>query len=399
MLENTPVFTINCKLNSSLPVRVLHVVGSMNRGGAEVMLMDVTRNKSSNFHFDFLVNYNTKQGITEGDFDQELVELGCRLYHIGAQWDIGPIKYLYIFKQLFKANGGYDVVHIHMNAKSGIIAWAAKRAGAKKIVVHSHADLKIRGQWLKVFLSKIELKFQQMLMARFATNYWGCSEEANRSLFFSSLLTPERSAIINNAVDVQKFQSPDPQKLNTLRRELNLNESTLVLGNVGRVVRHKNVRFIIDILKELKKREIEFRFIYAGRDDDKAYQKEILAAAKDGDVIDCVHYLGSRDDVETVVNAMTVFVGPALQEGFGLVAVEAQAAGIPCVLYSGFPPSVDMELGLVKYHSDFDVEPWVDSIIEAKKHSDLDIVRRNIVNLGFDVAGNTAKIEELYLQK
>jgi glycosyltransferase EpsF len=379
-------------------LHVLQITGAMNMGGAEVMMMDVTRHKSQDIHFDYLINYNTKAKIKTGDFDAELEERGCGLYHIGAQWDIGPYDYIKKFKQLIGIIGVPDVAHIHMNAKSGIIALAAKRAGIKKIIVHSHADLKIRGHWFKVFLSKIELKFQQYLMARFATDYWGCSKEANESLYYKNLLTSEHSAIINNAVDVAKFQSPNMDAVKELQSQLKLKEDTLILGNIGRVVRHKNVSFIIEVLSRLNNEGIDFRFVYAGRDDDKKYQQEILEKAKKFNVLDKVYYLGSREDVNTVIKVMDVFVGPALQEGFGLVAVEAQAAGIPCVLYNGFPRSVDMGLNMVQFLDHFEVDSWIDAIKTSKKNPNLHEIHGKIAEEGFDVVANTRRIEFLYNQ-
>ena len=126
-------------------IKVLQVTGAVNRGGAEVMLMDIYRNISKAVHFDFLVNYKTKQGIQKGDFDDEILSKGGRIKHIGSQWDLGFFNYIKEFKKVILKIGKPDIVHIHMNAKSGVIALAAKKAGIKNIIIHSHADLKFRG--------------------------------------------------------------------------------------------------------------------------------------------------------------------------------------------------------------------------------------------------------------
>lgn len=380
----------------STKIKVLQVTGAMNRGGAEVMLMDVTRNKSDRFHFDFLINYNQKKGIQKGDFDDELTSLGCGIHHIPAQWEIGPRAYARKFKALIDEIGFPDVVHIHMNAKSGIIAWAASRAGAKRIVVHSHADLKIRGHWLKVFLSKLELRFQKWLMARFATDFWGCSMEANASLFLPKILKTDHAAIIKNAVDVTRFQDVGPNDVGELKRSIGLPDDALILGNVGRLVRHKNVGFILDIVKELIADGVNAHLIYAGRIDDATYEQDLAHKVNELDIGAHIHYLGNRDDVPVIMHAMDVFVGPALQEGFGLVAVEAQACGTPCVLYTGFPPLVDMDLDLVQFIPNFEISTWKQYILNARKMNDLDAIKTKIEELGFDVRANTRTIEDYY---
>jgi glycosyltransferase EpsF len=168
-------------------LKVLQVVGGMNRGGAEVMLMDVFRNLSENTEFSFLINYKVKKGIVEGDFDNEIRDKKALIKHIGAQWDIGIVNYIKEFKRIYNEVGRPEVVHIHLNAKCGVIAMAAKKAGAKKIIAQSHADLKFRGSFLKVQLSKVELFFQKFLINRYATDFWGASKEANKSLYYNKI--------------------------------------------------------------------------------------------------------------------------------------------------------------------------------------------------------------------
>lgn len=378
-------------------MKVLQVTGAMNRGGAEVMLMDIYRNISKDFHFDFLVNYKLNKGIRKGDFDNEIETLGGEVFHIATQWDLGFLRYIKEFKKIIEVNGVPDIVHIHMNAKSGIIALAAKKAGVKNIIVHSHADLKFRGGLLSKLVSHLELLVQKIIISKYATHFWGCSIEASESLFYKKLLTLEKSFIIKNAVDVEVYQAVLNKDVDELRESYEINEQTIVFGNVGRVVRHKNVDFIIDVLNELQKEQIDFVFVFAGRDEQPDYLKEIFDKAKQYDLLDKIIYLGVRDDIPVVMNSFDVFIGPALQEGFGLVAVEAQAAGVPCVLYNGFPKSVDMGFGLVKFLNNFEVSNWVLTIKDLpKKKFNFKDIKAGITSRGFDSKSNTKRIENLY---
>jgi len=376
-------------------VKVLQITGAMNMGGAEVMLMDCLRYKSTNLHFDFLVNYNKGTGIVAGDFDEEIRSSGCSIHHIPAQWEVGPLKYKKLLKQICDEVHP-DIIHIHMNAKSGIIAWAARMAGVEKVIVHSHADLKIRGHWAKVFLSNQELRFQKWLIAKYATRFWGCSIEANRSLFYTSLLDEKRSAVINNAIDAEKFASPDLEVIRELKSSYNFPENTLVLGNVGRVVRHKNISFILQVLAAYKKQGKEVAFVFVGRGTDEAYLAQFWAEAKERGVDDKIVHLGVRYDVENVMATFDVFVGPALQEGFGLVAVEAQAAGVSSVLYKGFPRSVDIGEGMIEFMDDFDVKSWVSAIERIATITKPDNLIASVQSSGLDIQENTRVIEKKY---
>jgi glycosyltransferase EpsF len=378
-------------------IKVLHVVGSMNLGGAEVMLMDIYRNISNDVHFDFLINYKIKTGIKEGDFDDEIIARGGGIKHIGSQWDLGFFNYVKAFKEIVKDLGQIDIVHIHMNAKSGLIAFAAKKAGVKHVIIHSHADLKFRGSPLSKFIKNIELVLQKELIARYANQFWGCSQKANESLFYKHLLTPEKSAIIKNAVDVSSYQNISLESVKQLRASYGIKENTIVFGNVGRVVRHKNVAFIIDILDKINKENIDFVFVFAGRDEQPDYLEEILKKAKQYNIENKVKHLGIREDIPIVMNSFDIFLGSALQEGFGLVAVEAQAAGLPCVLYTGFPKTVDMNLNLVTFLNNLDAKEWTKAIkLLPKKNNDFTLVKKAIISKGFDSESNTKEIERRY---
>ena len=380
-------------------IKILHVTGAMNRGGAEVMLMDIYRNISKNFHFDFLINYKRKLGVVKGDFDEEIQVNGAQIKYIPTQWDIGPKKYALEFEKICKEIGVPDIVHIHMNAKSGVIAWAAKKAGIKTVIVHSHADLKFRGNLVSRVLSQLELQFQKSLIAKYADYYWGCSNEANASLFYERLLTKNKAAVINNAIDTKAFQMVSDEAVEKLRKSYNITENTLVVGNVGRIVSHKNVLFIIEVLNELQKKGLDVIFVFAGRADQPDYLQRIFQKAEEYKVTERIRYLDVRDDVPVVMHSFDVFMGPALKEGFGLVAVEAQAAGLPCYLYKGFPKTVDMNLDLVTFFDSFSVSEWTDAIfydVSQNKKIAKEEIGEKIMSKGFDIETNTRQIEELY---
>lgn len=378
-------------------IKVLHITGLMNRGGAEVMLMDLYRNMPEGFHFDFLINYKLNAGIKEGDFDEEIKRRGGNIYHIPTQWDLGPVKYLNEFRKILEKNGMPDLVHIHLNAKSGFIAWAAKKLGIKKVIVHAHADLKFRGSILSRTFAYTELFFQKILISKNADRFWGCSKEANESLFYSGKLTNENSVIINNAVDVEAYQNLNQKDISELKSSYGFHSGNKILGNIGRVVSHKNVLFIIDILHELKKRGEDYVFVFAGRADQPDYLENIFNKIKEYGLEESVKYLGLREDVPAVIHTFDVFVGPALKEGFGLVAVEAQVAGVPAVLYKGFPKSVDMNLNLIEFLENFDPESWVKAILQAPKPiRNKEMIREQIIRLGFDSQSNAKEVENLY---
>jgi glycosyltransferase EpsF len=384
---------------SNKKIKVLHVVGAMNRGGAEIMLMDIYHNISTDFHFDFLVNYVAKNGISKGELDEEIRLKGGNIKYIGTQWSIGPFKYFKIFKKRYLELGKPSIVHIHLNAKSGIIALAAKLAGAKKIIVHSHANLKFRGTFLNRIVANTELWFQKILIGLIVEDFWGCSQEAVDSLFYKFLQKESKTQIINNAVNVDNFIGISPSEVADFKQNFGIDDNTLILGNIGRIVRHKNVGFIIEVLAELRKVNEDFKFIFAGRAEDKSYLDEVMNNVSRYNLESNVLYLGSRSDVPLLCNVFDIFMGPALQEGFGLVAVEAQAAGKPSLLYKGFPKSVDMKLGLTYFFNEFDKSEWLSTILKIQniKEDDKALIKGNIQKLGYDIKSSVKNIELKYI--
>ena len=318
------------------------------------------------------------------------------ILYIGTQLRIGPRNYIRQFRKIY-GELRPDVVHIHLNAKCGVIALAAHKAGCKKIIAHCHADIRFRGSLPSRLFCETEMFFQKFLIAFYATDWWGCSVEANRRLYWPWVR--KKSVVINNAINLEAYQSVKSEEVKALRASYNLPDSTIVLGNVGRIVPHKNIAFVVEVMHELMKQGKDVAFVIAGRDDSPEYTSAMKHRAKELGISDNrLIFLGERGDIPTVMHTFDVFVGPALKEGFGLVAVEAQAAGVSCVLYLGFPKLVDMQAGLCTFMDGFEVKKWAEAIIQLqnKPNTTKTFVHQNITSLGFDAKENAKRVCELY---
>ena len=381
-------------------LKVLQVTGAMNRGGAEVMLMDIYRNISSNIHFNFLVNYKLNEGIRKGDFDNEIKEKGGTIKHIATQWDLGPISYFREFKKIIAEIGKPDVIHIHLNSRAGIIALCARLIGINKIIAHSHGDLVFKGSVLKNLPGIIELQIQKLLIDFFATDFWGCSQVAIKSLFYSRKIKKGKTVIINNATAVDDYLDVLQEDTIKLKITFKIPEETLIIGAVGRIVRRKNIGFVIEVLNILNRRNIDFVFVNVGKIEDEMYMKEITDKIKSYQLEDRVLNLGLRDDIPAIMSIFDVFISPAHNEAFGMVAAEAQAAGLPCVLSNEFPKTIDMNLNLVSFINNFNPTIWADELIRVHKDKcyDKKLIKKCFLKRGFDIKENVRTIESLYKQ-
>ena len=380
------------------PLKVWHVVGPMNHGGAEVMAMELLRHKSPATQVSFLVHHSSDYRPGSADFDPEIVALGARILPIPTPVQSGLCAYFRTFRSLIDAHGRPDVIHTHLNSRSGLVALAAWHCGVRRIIVHAHAALTFRGSLAYRIFANFELLFAKLVFGVIATDFWGCSREAVASQFAPWPSRSQPRLVINNAIDTDLYAAVTPAAVAAVRAELAGDRQGLLIGTVGRIVRHKNAALLVEILEVLKRRGVAVTLAIIGREADAGYCAEIRARAEALGLSDAVRFVGPRDDIPAVMAALDVFASPALREGFGLVGLEAQAVGTPSVLSVGFPSMIDMDLGLVDVPKGFDPNDWANAIENALTRPRLpaDLVARTIARRGFSSAENTRRIERAW---
>ncbi|MBB3034381.1 glycosyltransferase [Alteriqipengyuania lutimaris] len=379
-------------------LRVWHVVGPMDQGGAEVMIMELLRHKAPGTKVDFLVHQTRGHVSGSADFDAEIRASGARLLPILTPAQSGVIAYLRDFLAIVAAHGKPDVVHTHLNARSGIVALAARRAGIRRIIVHAHAALTFRGSLAYRAFANIELALSKMIFAGLASDFWGCSREAIDSQFARWPSRGQPRVVIRNAIDTQAYSTIDADQIDRAREALSGGRPGLLIGTVGRIVRHKNAALLVDLIHTLEMRGIDATLAIVGREQDAGYCAEIRARAAELGLSKRVRLVGPHSDMPAVMAALDVFVSPALREGFGLVALEAQAAGTPCVLSEGFPALIDMGLGLVSRPEGYDIDRWADAVEMAARQDrpSRAAAARAIEQRGFSAHENTRRIERAW---
>ncbi|MDO5472604.1 MAG: glycosyltransferase [Akkermansia sp.] len=368
---------------------IVQIVGLMNRGGAETMLMDIFRHLRGEFHFTFIVHYKGNT-ITKGDFDDEIRDLGGDIIHIRSVWELGLKNYYRDLKTILDNLSPVHVLHSHLNSKGGTASWVAHYAGIQKILVHSHADIHFTGSFIKRVAYKAELFLQKCFISSYATVNLACSTAALSSLFFKKDILNKKSIIINNAIDCNKFTFQQKQASSSNQK--------LILGTVGRIAKIKRYELIIDILRELKERNIDFDFIFAGAAQDETYAKAIFNQIKEYNLQENVHWLGCRADVEKIYPGMHIFLGTSISEGLGMSAVECQACGTACLLSKGFPPTADIKAGLVNFIDSDRPSDWVDAILSHSYPANItaEMINERLIKSGFSINHEIEKIRSIY---
>ncbi|RKL66434.1 glycosyl transferase family 1 [Salipaludibacillus neizhouensis] len=334
------------------PIRVLQVVTIMNRGGLETMLMNYYRQmEHKKIQFDFLVHRSER-----GHYDDEIERLGGKIHRMPH---IRPGNYRKYFRGLdkfFSENYHYKVVHSHINENSGFVLKAANRAGVPCRIAHSHlSDL------------GIDLKLPFRLYARLAmknqpNRYFACSEKAGEWLFGKV----ENIKVLNNAVNVKEFQYNEELR-KKVRRELQV-ENNLVIGHIGRFNTQKNHELLIDIFKKVNEKNPNSTLLLVGEGDLKIRMEEKV---KKLGLSSAVKFLGVREDISEIMQGMDVFLFPSLFEGLPVVLVEAQAAGLKCIVSDTITSETDVTGQLDFKSLKTSPEKWATAILNSSvRHRD-----------------------------
>lgn len=341
----------------SRPIRILHVVGSMNRGGIETWLMHILRNiNRDRFQMDFLVH------TTEPcSYDEEILALGSKIIPCLNQ----PQPWIYAsnFKKILKNNGPYDIVHSHVHHYSGLTLFLAKQAGVPVRIAHSHnntSSAEAQAGWKR----KLYLALMEKSIARYATLGLGASHEAAIDLFGMTWKNDSRWQILYYGLDLTPFRMQIDKA--ALRAEFNIPADAFVIGHVGRFEAQKNHQFILQIATEIVKQEPKMRLFLVGVG---PLREEVEQNVARLGLKDHVIFAGVRSDVpQLMLSIMDVFLFPSLFEGLGLVLIEAQAAGLVSVLSDVVPQAADVVCPLIKRLSLSDSASfWAETVL-AQKH-------------------------------
>lgn len=298
------------------PIRVAHIIGKWLGGGVEAVVMNYYRHiDRTKIQFDFLCDEDSTNIPYE-----EIEQLGGRVILIPPYQKI--FKYQKELIRIFKENN-YKIVHSHINTLSVFPLRAAKKAGVKVRIAHSHSTTN-KKEWKKNLLKQVLRPFSKV----YATDYMCCSELAGRWLFGDKAYASGQVYLLNNAIDLDKFKYNESLRKEK-RKELGISDDTLVIGHIGRFVAQKNHTFLIDIFNEVHRKNSNSLLLLVGQGPLKEEMKNKVRELK---LNDSVRFLGQRNDVNELYQAFDVFCLPSLYEGLPVVGVEAQASGILCIL-------------------------------------------------------------------
>ena len=365
----------------SEPIKILHVLGGLDLGGAEAFVMNLYRTiDRSEIQFDFVVHSEKTF-----HYEQEIKELGGRILRVPRFTGINIIPYIRAWRRLFKNRPAYSIVHGHIGSSAAIYLWVAKRFGLTT-VAHSHGAGNTRD--LKGFMYSVFA-----YPTRFVADYFlGCSMAAGISRYGKRVARSPRFRLALNAIDLAPLRYDETIRTNT-RKELDL-EGKVVVGHVGRFDPLKNHSFLLAVFKEFLALEPNAHLVLVGDGEERS---RIEGAIERLSLQKHVSLLGFRSDIPRLLMAMDLFLFPSISEGLGISLIEAQGTGLASLASDSVPSEVKIT-DLVHFLSLKEPpKKWAKTL-----HSLIDEAPRNdrtedLRSHGYDVITASKELEAWYL--
>lgn len=342
------------------------------------------------FQFDF-VTFSSKL-----DYENRLLEEGCKVFYVKYRAEENIEGFINELKDIFK--NGYDILHLHTTYwKSLYVEKVAKEMGIPRVILHAHSE-GIFG--INDVVTRLKSEQQHKIIRSkitddIATDYWACSWNAAHFLY-GDAVARDKIRIMHNAVDIEKFKfnADGRQKI---RKKLDL-DNKLVIGHVGRFSYEKNHQFMIDVLQKfcLKQRAVRLLLVGEG-----LLKEQIKGQVKKYGLTDKVMFLGKREDVNDLYNAMDMLWLPSYFEGFPIVAVEAQVNGLKCMCSANVTKDInitgEVEFLETQHENEKDWMEAAERLIYLK--TDRNMTWEKFVGKEYDINYQIHVLEEAYLNE
>lgn len=342
-------------------IKVLHIISGYG-GGISSHIRNLAKEiNSDKITFDVI-------GFSDysDEFAEEIASTDGKVFTFLKPKKYGFLKFFINGVSTIKKNGPYDYVQCHISGYLSIVfRLMTLLAGQRKMIVHAH---KSQNDFMEGFKNKMITLADRIGTNISATSRTSCSTEASKFVFGDKFIDNKKIMHIPNSIPPEKYmlEYTEEQKI-AMKEKLEIDINKTIFGNVGRFYHQKNHMFMVEIVEELVKLEIEFLWIFVGEGD---LESKIKDEINDRNLSEYVKFLGRREDAHELYQIFDVFVMPSFYEGLPTVIVEAQAAGVPCVLSDSITKEVDLKLGMVEYISlDKHASYWATKVKEISNLS------------------------------
>lgn len=372
-------------VEENTPVRVL-VTAPLGVSGVTNLMIDIQKHiDRSRLNFDYLVYHDKKTAC-----EDQVYALGSRKLTASADHiRFRPLRRLVRMRVIRKLCRENQVRILHYNADNpadltNIIA--ARLGGVKYVTLHSHnaayGDVG-RGEKLTGFLLK-------PLIPLFCDSLIGCSELAAGFMFPKTVLRKKKYEILPNGIELERY-AYDPAVRAEARKRMGV-EERFIIGHVGRFFWQKNHAFLIDVFARVCRNEPRALLYLFGVG---PLMEEIRQKVDAMNLSDQVVFFGNSDQMDQMLQVVDVFAMPSLHEGLPVSAIEAQAAGVPCVFSENVTREADVTGGAA-FLPLGDADEWA-RVILALRSGERKSGTEKLRAARYDIRQTAEKIFEMYV--
>lgn len=328
---------------------------------------------------DLLVN-----DISEAESVEQMRQLGANVYFMPVLGLKNACSFVRFINKFFDEHH-YDIVHSHYFQLDNIVFPIAKRKCGSICISHSHST-----KYSEYFLKGIRNRLLCLNIGNVADVWAACSNVAGQFLFGNHFIDSPKKLIVRNCIECAEYVF-DPIERKRKREEFDIADTDVVIGHVGRMAPPKNPLFLIDIIHELSSIDNRFRLLMVGNG---PMENEIKEKVYKLGIEDKVLFAGVRNDVPKLLNAFDLFVFPSLYEGLGIVAVEAQANGLNCLVSDNVPEEVDLT-GIKRLDLKVGASTWANEIEKMSIERSVEQYK-TVFDAGYDIQSAADSLLDYY---
>lgn len=366
------------------PTRVLQGFITPTGGVTKYIVDNYNAIDKEKVQFDFLT-----AGENQLDYEETLTAQGARVFYCCKVTH--PIRYYKRIKQVVAKNG-YRIVYFNISYAAIIPFLAAKAGGARVLVAHAHSTGFENPNPITRAICRIYSMTSKPFITKIATNYFACSDLAAQWVFGKNVLNNEAYKFLPNAIDCQRYIY-NPALRQRVRDRLEAGDK-LILGHIGTFDHQKNHEFLIEIFGATRKINANCELWLIG-------EGELLASVKEKvrslGLSGSVKFLGQRSDVNELMQGMDIFLLPSRFEGFPFVGVEAQAAGLPCIMSDTITRQINITGNVNYLKLSNSPQVWASQIIETAQHWSRNNMLDVLSRMGFDQKTQIDKMQDIYI--
>lgn len=367
--------------------KIVYFSHGLSANGIETFLVNVLE-KLDKTKYDATVVIAIDEGV-ECLHEQRVLDMGVKVVRMGDLDSVLKKLAYYMRVKDFLKKSDFDIAHSNMDLLNGITLSLAKKAGIEKRICHAHtskSQFQAQGIVAKVIMSVQKEYHSRMkdLILSCSTDRVACSSVAGEYFYGD-----KDYELVYNGIDISIYEQAKSDE--ELKQEIGICDvDKNIIVSVGRLTPVKNPTFALEVMAELKKIRNDFRYLWVG---DGELKEEVETKIAELGLEDTVILTGVRTDIPQILACCDCFLMPSLFEGLPFSLVEAQAAGLKCVVSDVVTKTAD--IGLVDYFSlEKSAKEWAEEINRVlqspKKEKNKEKAKL------FDISHTVSQLEKIY---